>query len=49
MDEEYICMDCGERFDSEPPFHEEPKHCPNCGSHDITTLEIYERHQTTTN
>lgn len=41
----YICMDCLERFNTSPPFHEEPKHCPNCEGHDVTTVESYERNQ----
>ena len=45
MDYEYICMDCLERFNTEPPFHNEPKKCPNCKGHDICTVEIYERNQ----
>lgn len=47
MDYEYICMDCLRGFNSKPPFHDEPKNCPfsNCGSHDVCTMEIYDRHQ----
>lgn len=45
MDREYICMDCLEDFDTEPPYHLEVKHCPYCGSHDICTTEIYNRNE----
>ena len=45
MDYEYICLDCLERFNTEPPLHLEVKHCPCCGGHDICTVEIYERNQ----
>jgi len=34
-DTEYYCRDCGETFGTEPPYHDEPKECPFCGSRDI--------------
>ncbi len=34
-DSEYYCRDCGETFDTEPPYHNEVKVCPFCESRDI--------------
>ena len=42
---EYICCSCGHTFNSEPPFHEEPKECPRprCGSDEVSTIEEYDK------
>ena len=34
-DTEYYCQDCCETFGTEPPYHNEVKICPFCGSTDI--------------
>lgn len=38
-DTEYYCRDCGETFDAEPPYYNEPTKCPffSCQSTDIIT------------
>lgn len=34
-DLDYHCQDCGETFSAEPPYYDEVKVCPFCGSRDI--------------
>ena len=42
MEPEFICGSCDHTFDSEPPFHERPEHCPRCRSDEITTIKQYD-------
>ena len=39
--DEYICLDCEERFDVDINVEIVEIHCPKCGSEDVMELEEY--------